>query len=1005
MKADLHRMGPWGKLLSYLLAGVLIHSDGHAQEWNIKTYTTKDGLSSSYIWSISRDSLGYLWLGTPNGLDRFDGKNFVNYGVAEGLPDSRATAMFTGGGSSRWVSTVRGVAELKGGRFVSYPLADSARIRSASIIRTSNGATWALTNAGIYEFRDRKWWKLKLCPGYENTHCRGLIEAGEGMYIDYGNTLVWLRPDHTCTEIAPYQKLDYYYLNLQRHSGEIFASTVDGLYSIKNGRFQRMPGVLGRLKGLYCFFRDSQRRFWIGDEQGLRMVATGDTGVFHPIYRQSGVNLISCITEDGHGNIWVADYNGLVRITEARYRVVSAPQIVDSPSIRNIIQPPHQPLYIVNGSLRVQEHRASGWTAKQLRLGRGPELPNHEMIVDNYAFDDKGRTWYYLRGFSLAMQKGDTVYGQQGLLDATGGEAFDVLFDTYRKKLLVAVRKQPAPCQYDSGRLSPLSFRNRLQINGNILKLHQCADQTLVFATDSGAIYSLDKDNICKLQLSEFDHNGAVSWWLDDPSGDLWIVYSGRGLRRYGWKGGSLQFKEGMTGNDHLGSDYIVHCCFDDAGNLWLCTARAVTVFSKDRASGRYKGFISFNVSDLGVENNESSRLVKDSTGNIWLATTQRLVCFYPDKIMVSLSPIPGVQIERVRLDIEAPERSKFTVSDRSLFPLPDHPALPYNKDAISIYFTGVLISGTEGMRYSYQLQGLDTGWSQESAENSVSFAHLSPGNYHFQVRARLPNTGWSNPAEFSFLIKKPYWETWWFRLVVVLFATSNIVIIFSYRMSQLKQSTAMKNQLHELEMKALKLQLNPHFIHNALNSIQSLVMHHQNHEASRYINKFANLLRQVFENSERNLVPLEKELYSLDLYVDLENLRMNRPVSYSVVLTDPVFGAGLKIPPLILQPFVENALWHGLSRKEGVKTLVLEIELRQDWLIFSITDNGVGRKKAEQQRGAFPEGNFSKAVPIIRQRLDDFNRLPGVEPISFFDLEEGGRPKGTRVVIRVRAS
>ena len=255
----------------------------------------------------------------------------------------------------------------------------------------------------------------------------------------------------------------------------------------------------------------------------------------------------------------------------------------------------------------------------------------------------------------------------------------------------------------------------------------------------------------------------------------------------------------------------------------------------------------------------------------------------------------------------------------------------------------------------------------------------------------------------FAFEIKKPFWETWWFRVAVILTAAALIVLIFRYRLKQLKTKSELQNELRELETKAFKLQMNPHFIHNALNSIQSLVVNNKNNEASHYINKFAKLLRQVLENSDKNLISLDKELYSLQLYVELEKLRMNMEVEYKVDVDEAIIPSELKIPPLILQPFVENALWHGLSRKEGDKKIVLSITTKLGWIICEICDNGIGRKKAVDSYATFPEGHLSKAVNIIRKRLVDFNQSPGTEPITFIDHEENDVAIGTSVVARVR--
>jgi LytS/YehU family sensor histidine kinase len=262
----------------------------------------------------------------------------------------------------------------------------------------------------------------------------------------------------------------------------------------------------------------------------------------------------------------------------------------------------------------------------------------------------------------------------------------------------------------------------------------------------------------------------------------------------------------------------------------------------------------------------------------------------------------------------------------------------------------------------------------------------------------------WSAPANFSFTINKAFWETWWFRLIIILLASSIIGLIFRNRVKQIRAGANIKSRLHELEMKALKAQMNPHFVHNALNSIQSLIINHKTEEAGSYISKFAKLLRQVFENSEKNQISLDKEMYSLRLYVDIEKLRMDMDIEYIEHIDTDLHLSSVMIPPFILQPFVENSLWHGLSTKMGHKYIHINVSRKEDWLIVGITDNGTGRSTSDQSQ-PFPEGSFSKAVNITRQRIVDFNKFPSVDPVQFSDLKnEEGNASGTTVLISLRA-
>jgi ligand-binding sensor domain-containing protein len=948
-----------------------------------------------------------LWISTPNGLNRFDGKYFVNYGFREGLPDVRSFAMLMDKNFRLWVGNPRGLGEIKGNKFINYPVPDLANMRyTYGFAETKNGKVWACTNAGVFEFRDSKWDRVKLYPGYEDHACRNVVEADEGTYINYGSLLVLRKPDGAYVIVGQRNQSEVYYNSLAQFHGQIFVSTMNGLCSIIDGQLALLPGELGKLKDVYTYFFDSKKRFWIASrELGLQLIEPGTATHFRLIYKRPLINLISQIGEDKEGNIWIADFNGLIRITEVGYKIYSSAEINTTNAIRNILQTPNGTLLINNGTLSQQVFRNGRFVTENLRLEDHSQLPYNDFIIDNFAFDDKGHYWFYLRGFALAIQKGNGIYEQSKALSALGDEAHDVIFDNYRKKIIVAVQTQKFPCQYDDPTYSILPVSNQnLQVPGNIMKLHQCTDGTILFANDRGTIYSIDTRNFCKVQLKEFNSTGVVAGFGNDPSGDIWIAYHGRGLRRYCWQNGALVLVEQIKQDNGLPNDYIFGFCFDNYGNLWVATSAGIAVFSKV-AKDSYKILTSFYASDLHFETSDALKLAKDSRGNIWASTFQNLLCFDPSKLAGYTPKVPNIQIETVKLNLQQTDWSQYCDSLFGIFQLPVHAILPYYKNTYGIYFKGISSSGTDGIEYSYRLEGLDTAWSPASSENFVSFVNLPSSNYVFKVRARLLNAEWSAPAIFAFKIDKPFWETWWFRVLAILIAAGFIVAIFRYRLKQLRAKTEMQNQLHELETKAFKLQMNPHFIHNALNSIQSLVINNKTDEASIYISKFAKLLRQVLENSDKNLVSLDRELYSLQLYVDLEKLRMNMDVDYSVVLDQSVIPSETKIPPLILQPFVENSLWHGLSHKDGDKKIILKIYETPGWTICEITDNGIGRKKAIELDHTFPEGHLSKAVNIIRQRLSEHNQSTDSEPISFIDLVEGGAINGTTVIVRIKSS
>jgi len=771
-----------------------------AQEMSVRIYTAKDGLLSPYVYGALQDKLGYLWVGSPFGLSRFDGKHFTNYGLSDGLPDTRVGGGYMDSRLRLWAATARGAVELKGNRFINYPLSDSPMIGGMGIFETKNSQIWFLTSMGVYQFNFNKWRKIKLFPGYENHACRKIIETNEGLYINYGDLLVLREQNDTYKIIGKPKAPGYYYNQLSISAGQIFVSTLDGIYEIRDQQLVKMPGDLGKLKGIYSFFRDSKKRFWVAkNTMGIQFIPEGDTGQFTPVIKPSIGFIPGAISEDNHGNIWAGSGKGLIKISEREFKIFDVPSITGNTMLRNVLQPPAGPLLINNGTMTLKTFENGVFSKKELYNKSSSALPNNELIIDNYAFDDKGRYWYYLRGFALAMQDGDKVFVQTRQLAHLGDEVFDVEFDNYRKKILVAVRTQKFPCQFNDSSYSVLPVANDIQVKGNIIRLHQSANGIILFATDQGAIFSIDKQNICKLQLDEFGMQGRISWFYNDPSGDVWIIYAGRGLRRYSWQNDSLILREQLTKANGLSSDNVSSLCFDNKNNLWVSTNSAIAVFSKkvNVANDQMYQLISFfNAEDLQVDGMDPW-MAKDNEGNIWVFSSYYLICFYPEKLNYNTA-IPSLAIENIELNFKQTNWAGYADSLMGIFQMPYHLKLSHENNTLGIYFRGISSSGTDGIKYSYQLEGSENLWSIPSSNDFVSFVKLPPGKYVFKVKAQLPNTNWSEPAVFSFEIKKAFWQTSWFYFLSAIILATGIYALFRYRLVQKIKFFEMRNRISQ---------------------------------------------------------------------------------------------------------------------------------------------------------------------------------------------------------------
>ncbi|MEO6722902.1 MAG: two-component regulator propeller domain-containing protein [Ferruginibacter sp.] len=764
-----------------------------AQQITTRLYTAKDGLASTYTYAACQDKHGYLWVGTPEGLSRFDGKNFTNYGLADGLPDSRTLRSFMDSHGRYWVATPKGMAEFRGGKFINYPLSDSRKITWVfSFIETKKGELWSATSDGVYKFEGNKWVKIDLCLGYKDHPCRDIIETSEGLYINYGNLLVLEKPGGDCQIIGPYNKTGYHYNYLSVVSGRLLISTTDGLCEIIDRQLVKLPGKAGKLKNTFMYYLDSKKRLWVGAEDlGIQCMLPGDTMNSIVVYKPQ--ILVQHITEDKEGNIWVCTGQGLLRISDVCFQTFTLPAPTTKETLFNVFQPPSGPLLLNSGSLTLQSFEKGLLTGKILKI-RGKTLPrNNELIIDRYAFDNRSRYWYIIRGLLLLMQDGTDLYEQGRGLAHLGNEVFDVLFSESRKKIFVAVGTQKYPCQFNDTGYSLMPVVNNAEVKGNIIRLHECANGTMLFSTDSGLVYSINAKNNCKVQLKEFDMKGLVRNFYNDPSGDVWMLYGGRGLRRYTWQQDSLVFRESLTKANGLSSDNVSSLCFDGRNNLWVCTNSNVAVFSNP--THQITSF--FDGVDLKIGDAYGARITKDNDNNIWLFSPSNLVCFYPDKIS-DKPPQPFIQIENLKLNFRETNWRDYADSLVDIFQLPYKPQLSHSDNTLGIYFKGISSSGTDGIKYSYLLEGLNESWSTPSANDFVSFVGLPPAKYIFKVKAQLRNTKWSEPAVFSFVIKKAFWQTWWFYTLSALVLIAAVYVLFRYRLQQKIKLFEMRNRISQ---------------------------------------------------------------------------------------------------------------------------------------------------------------------------------------------------------------
>lgn len=423
-----------------------------------------------------------------------------------------------------------------------------------------------------------------------------------------------------------------------------------------------------------------------------------------------------------------------------------------------------------------------------------------------------------------------------------------------------------------------------------------------------------------------------------------------------------------------------------DRPEVWIGTERGVDRLFLDsdgrpdylRSYGRAEGF-------SGGETTGASLI--DSTGAIWFGTMNGLARYEEAETESYLAP-PATFLEGIDLFYTPIDSASIAFKNET-------PHLRPRQNHLNFRYRAVDLTYPERIRYRYKLTGLDgTDWSPLTKETAVRFAGLSAGNHTFSVAATTDGgKTFGEPVAYSFAIENPLVRQAWFLGLVALLASGLLIGGFYafYRRGQQKEAVKRRrlearNQVLELEQKALRLQMNPHFIFNALNGIRGLVDGKHDVEARDQISRFATLMRGILNNSREETITLADEVKVLEDYLKMEQFCQPFPFTFTITLPEGVDPEEVSMPPMLLQPFVENAVLHGLSGRENAGHIDVIFSLRGRRMRCLVADNGIGREAAALRRQSRAPGHKSVALDVTRARLQAMKGK-----LSISDRDGGG--------------
>lgn len=418
--------------------------------------------------------------------------------------------------------------------------------------------------------------------------------------------------------------------------------------------------------------------------------------------------------------------------------------------------------------------------------------------------------------------------------------------------------------------------------------------------------------------------------------------------------------------------DYLLICTLNDGLYVW-----------------KHKEFVldKLNYSQ-GLSNNNVNDAYLDDWGNLWIATDfglKQLV--YIDK---SKSSVPIVSVDKINLHYDEVRRQEIK-------------NLKEFQNSLQFHFSSRDFSGSRGISYDYRL-GEQYDWkSINGNQNQISLSNLLPGNYSFELRATNGNElyGYTEPIDFS--IKASTITSIW---KYVLGGIAALGLLWLWSLARYNKSVKtfeternklkLENDLLKTEQKALQLQMNPHFVFNALNSIQGLIATNENKAARKYLNKFSTMMRSMLDQSRGEDIDLDSEIKYLDDYLSLE--QMGKPDKFDFEITKSDNVPDVKIPAMLIQPFVENAIVHGMRGLDKKGMIKVNFRNDDDKLVCEIDDNGVGRASTAKQ-----SDHKSVALQVVKERLQKYSKFKNYENLQVIDKKnEDGSSAGTKILINL---
>jgi len=1030
------------------------------------TYLTdKEGLSNKLVTSIAQDDEGFIWFGTDDGLDRFDGYRIRKFnhipGIENSLVNNNVTGIIPDGKGRLWISTQEGLSvyEKRTGRFYNFRHipADSTSLMNdqpISIYPDKKEIIWVASPSALYEFDSVLQYRRKkvefekfTADGRDVESYHHITEDNGGRLWAFAYSYLYLLDRRTMKVREKFGPIKNWNLTTfyQDSRGQYWAGTYEsGLmrFDPENGSFTRikLAGDPTKVTSI-AEWTDLNHFRWlvIGTDGGIILLDPFtlksnkyDFRSSNPDQRSLSGNLVYHVFVDRQNILWIATSGGVCYVEPYR-------QVFE---LWDIFPPTVSMANRVSDYIYACSENSSGyWMSK---WGVGPGLfhcDTNGVFVKEITTVYNGHEPVQLdtrecKPYDVLCQ-GDSVIwfttanGLARYTPATGQVKLYPAPDRNDENFNIGLR---TILPYDEHTWWIRTRNNGLNgiyvfdpVAGKFTRHYACTEGCIgcpppklldmlltrkkeVYVTSrTEGLYKYDRPDDRFIPVFKFqgkdalEHSNNFSCLAEDRQGILWIGTSS-GL--FAFDPVAKKIIRDYSANELFGGIEVSRIFIDEEQNKWLNTGRGI--FCMEGSSGQIR---QLGVGE-GLPNNFTDGILQSARDHfIYSGISGFLVRIDPARMLGFHQPtVPAHFTEATLMDTAC--LFHYTADGEKQI------VLQPGQDRFTVDFAVMNYDIPGANRYYYRLEGITDGWRQNE-NGHLAFYDLPPGHYRLDVKGGNARTGEIPDGNFpdgDFLligIRPHWWQTGWFLAGSILAAMALIfagvwwwITHIRREAALLQQETAFRQKIAETEMQALRAQMNPHFIFNSLNSIENFMLKNDKEQASDYFGKFAGLIRMILESSRNERVPFEKDMEALAGYVQLEQLRFDHTFIYRTFIDPGLLQGEYSVPPLLIQPYVENAIVHGLaqSEKEGLQLTVSAI-LEEEYLVYTIEDNGIGRKKAASYKDS-RAGHKSMGLQITRERISILNHQDqaGAE-VDITDLyDENGEACGTRVLLKLKA-